>query len=270
MMPRTLLVDLGNSRLKWAWLDTQGRPGRMRAALHAITGGSPTARGPNVNDFLPLLPRLRSGDRVLAVCVAAPVVRRCFAAAVRQLAGRTPQFVRSSAVSAGLKNGYREPWRLGADRWIALLGARPLARDLLVVDAGTAVTIDLLDAGGRHHGGCILPGLRLMSGSLLQGTGGIRRRAAIGSATRRGRAAIFARATREAVDAGALLAVVGAVERAVEEATDRLGKRPRVLITGGDAAAIAARLRSRHEIRPALVLEGLAELRRALSSTDLS
>ncbi len=151
-----------------------------------------------------------------------------------------------------------------------MAGARALGRDVLVVDAGTAVTIDLLDAEGRHHGGCILPGLRLMSGSLLQGTGGIRRRAGVGAATRRRRAAIFARATREAVDAGALLAVVGAVERAVEEAAGRLGQRPRVLLTGGDAAAIAIRLRSRHEIRPALVLEGLAELRRALSSSDPS
>lgn len=270
MKPRTLLVDLGNSRLKWAWLDTHGRPGRMRAALHAMTCTSPTARMPKVNDFLSLLPRLQPADRVLAVCVAAPAVRARFTAAVRQLVGRAPRFVRSSARSAGLQNGYREPWRLGADRWVAMAGARALGRDVLVVDAGTAVTIDLLDADGRHHGGCILPGLRLMSGSLLQGTGGIRRRAGVGAATSRRRAAVFARATREAVSAGALLAVVGAVERAVEEAAGRLGQRPRVLLTGGDAAAIAIRLRCRHEIRPALVLEGLAELRRALSSSDPS
>jgi type III pantothenate kinase len=259
---RTLLVDLGNTRLKWAWLNALGRPGRMHAAVHASAAA---AERIDVKDFAALLPPLRAGDRVFAVSVATPVVRRRFVAAVRKTDAAAPRFATSSLRIAGLRSGYREPWRLGADRWVALAGARPLARDVLVVDAGTAVTIDLLDATGRHHGGCILPGSGLMTGSLLEGTGGIRRRAgsrsgnAAAAALRRGGAGrVFARSTREAVDAGAQLAIVAAIERAVVDAEERLGRRPQLLLTGGDAVRLARSLRIRHEIRPALVLEGLA------------
>ena len=271
---RILLVDLGNTRLKWAWLDRRGRPGRMRATVHAAVSGSAataaTAAGRAADkEFAQLLPPLRRGDRVIAVSVAAPERRRRLAATVRRLAGSAPQFIRSRRSEGTLRNGYREPWRLGADRWAALAAARALQRAVLVVDAGTAVTIDLLGGDGRHHGGWILPGVRMMGESLLRGTGGIRRRAAATSGRRVGgrRGAVpFARSTLEAVEAGALLSISGAIERAADEARLRLGKRPRVLLTGGDADRLARRLRIRHELRPALVLEGLAQLHAALCS----
>lgn len=245
-MSRTLLVDLGNTRLKWAWLSSQGRIGRMQAAAHA---------GWTVKDFARVLRALRVGDRVMAVGVAAPGVQRAFAAAVRGHCGRSPQWLRSERMTAGVRNGYREPWRLGADRWAAMLGARIRQRDVLVVDVGTAVTLDLLDAGGRHHGGAILPGEALTVSSLLTGTGGIRRRA--GRDQPRGRG-LFARSTREAIEAGAQHMLLASVEAAVGAATRRLGHPPQLWLTGGGAAALRKRLSVEHEWRPALVLEGLA------------
>lgn len=243
---RTLLVDLGNTRIKWAWLSAAGRPGRMHAAAHAHWSN---------RDFREALQRLKRGDRVLAVSVAADSVRRRFAAAVRANCGALPQFVESAKAWNGVQSGYREPLRLGADRWVAMLGARTVGRDVLVIDVGTAVTIDLLDADGRHRGGAILPGSALMVASLLAGTGGISRRVTPGSLRRR---SLFARSTREAVEAGARHALIASIHHAVNEAALALGSRPRVLLTGGGASELRAALRVRYLWRPALVLEGLA------------
>lgn len=244
-MPRILLVDLGNTRLKWAWLSSKGRVGRMQAAAHA---------GWRVKDFVRALSALRPHDRVVAVSVAAPGVQRALAAAARQCCGREPLWLRSERSTAGVRNGYREPWRLGADRWAALLAARAAQRDVLVVDVGTALTIDLLEADGRHHGGAILPGERLMIASLLEGTGGIRKRAV--AAATRGRDC-FARSTREAVDLGARLALRASIETAVAMASRRLGRAPQLWLTGGGASELHKALAIEHEWRPALVLEGL-------------
>jgi type III pantothenate kinase len=256
---KTLLVDLGNTRIKWALLGPQG-PGRMRAAAH---------RGWTRADFQRVLfgrgaaARGRAGApiRVLAVSVAADRVQRRFAAAVRAATGSAPQFCRSEREAGGVRNGYREVWRLGADRWIALLGARDCAprATICVVDIGTATTIDLLTADGRHRGGAILPGPQLMVDALLRDTGGIRRRAS-------GRAAAgtaFARDTAAALRAGAVLATTGAIERALRAARRQSpGRRPKLLLTGGAAAMIAAQLGLAHETVPDLVLRGLAVLAR--------
>lgn len=245
-MGRTLLVDLGNTRMKWAWLSSIWGVGRMQAAAHA---------GWQAKDFARALQALRPTDRVMAVSVAASGVQRAFVAAIRERCGRAPQWLRSEQSAAGVRNGYREPWRLGADRWAALLGARSVRRDVLVVDVGTAVTIDLLDAGGRHLGGAILAGEALMVSSLLAGTGGIRRRAARDRPRSRG---LFAQSTREAIEAGAQHALRASVEAAVVAATHRLGRPPQLWLTGGGVTTLRRVLSIDHEWRPALVLEGLA------------
>lgn len=240
---RLLLVDLGNTRLKWAWLGRNRKVGAMHA------------KG---------LPALRAGDRVFAVSVAATAVRRRFIDLVRRRTGSAPLFAESTASTAGVKNGYHEPWRLGADRWVALQGAITADTDVLVVDVGTAVTIDLLDASGQHHGGFILPGVELMAQSLFARTGGIRQRAATGArkAARRAdhKTVLFGTSTREAVGLGALHAIAASVDEAVRKTQGKLGKKPLVLLTGGDARRIARLLVARHEVRPKLVLEGLAQM----------
>jgi type III pantothenate kinase len=260
-----LLVDLGNSRIKWVRL-----AGRGLLPMHAAEHGRwrsedfrqalfPRARGP----ASAASPRRRVP--VLAVCVAPAVVRQRFAAAVRAATGASPRFVRSERATAGVRNGYRDVWRLGADRWVALIGARHClpGRALCIADVGTATTIDLLDADGRHRGGVILPGPRLMVDSLLHGTGGIRRRAA----GPRRVASPFARDTAAALQGGALYATAGAIDRFVREASRvAAGSEVALLLTGGGAAAVARHLETRHRLVPDLVLRGLAAL--ALAPTD--
>lgn len=257
-----LLVDLGNSRIKWARLGARG-PARMRAAAHG---------GWRSDDFRrALFPRRRPiggsiaawrGTEVLVVSVASEAVRRRFVAAVRAATGAPPRFVRSERVAAGVRNGYREVWRLGADRWVALVGARHClpGRALCIADVGTATTIDLLAGDGRHRGGAILPGPRLMVEALLRDTGGIRRRAA----GPRRRAAPFARDTAAALQGGALYATAAAIDRLVREARHVLATSGvELLLTGGGAAEVARRLETRHRLVPDLVLRGLAVLAQA-------
>ncbi len=257
-----LLVDIGNTRVKWARLGRAGEPGRMRAAPHA---------GWSARQFREVvLAGMPPDVRVVAVGVAAPRVLRAFELSLRELRLAPPEWVRSSEAAAGVRNGYREAWRLGADRWVALLGARALCGDgkaACVVDVGTAVTIDLLDGKGHHLGGAIVPGPELMVASLLASTGGIRRRAqepgGAPPSRRRLPRDLFATATAAALDAGARHAVAAVVERAAAQAVARLGsagrrQAPEVLLTGGAAPGVGRLLGVAHRVVPDLVLRGLA------------
>jgi type III pantothenate kinase len=248
-----LLVDIGNTRIKWARL-VRGRVGRQRAAAHA---------GWATRDFKrALATSLRGVEAVHVVSVAGARVDRAFARAVVAGCGLTPRFVASTRRAGGVVNGYREVWRLGADRWIAAIGGHAFAgrrrRAVCVIDVGTAMTIDLVDADGRHRGGAIVPGPALMVSSLLRGTGGIRRRAGAGAA--RGAASLFARSTREALETGARHAVAALIDRAHAEARAETGRAPLMLLTGGAAAEVAASLRVPHTVIDDLVLRGLAAL----------
>jgi type III pantothenate kinase len=250
----TLLVDIGNTRIKWARL-ARGRLGRQQAAAHA---------GWKAEDFRGALAQsLRGVTAVLVVSVAGARVDRAFLRAVTAVAAHVrPRFVVSTRRAGGVINGYREVWRLGADRWVAAIGGHAFperrGRPVCVVDVGTATTLDLVDAGGRHRGGAILPGPALMVSSLLRGTGGIRRRA--GGAGRRNAPSLFARSTREALEAGAGHAVAALVERARAEARRATGRTPLVLLTGGGADAVVPYLTGPHTVIQDLVLRGLAAL----------
>ena len=249
----TLLVDVGNTRVKWRML-RGSRAGRVHARAHR---GSAAA-------FAALV-RAAPADieRVVAVCVAGAKLERALSAAVRARFGVRVEFARSTRRAAGVRNGYRETWRLGADRWGGVIAAHALAgaRPVLVVNAGTALTVDLVGADGRHHGGAIAPGPDTMIESLLQGTHGIRRRAH-GARPRGARArGLFARDTASAIEAGALNAAGALVERAMIHAR-AAGTRPRVLLTGGGAGPLRTHIKSAVRVVPDLVLRGLAILAR--------
>ena len=258
----TLLVDLGNTRVKWATL-TGRRISRQRAAAH---GGWTRA------DFrLQLFSGRSPVTRVVVVSVAAKAVERALVAALRQVGAVAPEFVRATRRVGDVRNGYRQVWRLGADRWVALLAARALAPPgwaVCVVDVGTATTIDVLNADGRHLGGAIVPGPALMVRSLLAGTDGIRRRAgdaarglrATSPAIPRGVASLFARSTAAGLATGAWHASAAVIERAVQQAAVAVKSRGlQLFITGGAANSIRPLLHVyRVKLVPDLVLRGLS------------
>ncbi len=247
----TLLVDIGNSRIKWARLDGS-RLSRGKAAAHSGWRAADYAR--RVFASAPDL------ERVVVASVAGSGVNRALAAAARR-AGAAAQFVSVPRHGGGVTVGYVEPWRLGVDRFAAVVGAHEIftAVPVCVVGVGTAMTIDLVGADGRHRGGVIVPAPDLMVQTLLANTHGIRRRAQGGAV---GGTGIFGRSTRDAIERGSRYAAAALVDRAVEEASGLLGREPLVVLTGGDAGAVRPLVRSRCVAIPDLVLRGLAVLSR--------
>ena len=246
-----LLIDIGNTRIKWARYDGK-RLGRQQAAVHSGWGGEDYAR--RVIGFG------RSLDRILVVSVAGARANRSLTLAARRARAPVPEFVVSQRTAGGVTSGYVEPWRLGVDRFIAAIGAHHLAngKAVCVVGVGTAMTVDLVDAKGRHRGGAIIPAPTLMVDSLLNNTDGIRRRAQGGA---RGGSSLFGRSTRAAIMQGSRYAAAALIDRAVGEARALIpGRAPLVMLTGGGASSIQPLVRSKCVSVPDLVLRGLAAL----------
>jgi type III pantothenate kinase len=245
-----LLVDIGNTRVKWARL-VDGKMGRQHAAANAGWGPGEYSRR--------IIGRGWSRDegRIVVSSVAGDDVNRALTAAAREAKSPVPEFVASERSAAGITTEYLDPWRLGVDRFVGAIGAHHLAsgQPVCVVNVGTAITIDLVDGSGSHHGGAILPGPALMVSSLLTQTSGIRRRATGGPS---GITSLFAKTTRTAIGQGARYAAAAVVDRAIEEARIQVGSRPLVLLTGGGSADIKPLIRSPAVSLPDLVLHGLA------------
>ncbi len=162
------------------------------------------------------------------------------------------EFIVSRRVQAGVVNGYREPEQLGVDRWMALLAGRAISHQpCLIVDCGTATTIDAMDAEGRHLGGLIIPGLDMMKESLLGGT-------AISRYEEAESIDFVATDTASAILSGG----INATKSLINEMRDRLSKKldqPVLsLLTGGAAGQLldGVLMPKRHE--PNLVLNGVA------------
>ncbi len=253
----TLLIDVGNSAIKWAQAAAEGQLHDPQRALH---------RG--VADIASrLVDRWRGkvlpGAMVVACNVAGDDVVAAVEQAARTLALGAVRWVRAQPRFDGpvsLVNGYRDPQQLGADRWHGMLGACYLAPSpaLVVVNAGTATTVDCIEAksdsnprDARFVGGFIVPGVRLMLESLARETAGLP--AATGAASS------FPDNTDAAIITGVLDAQAGLVHQVWRRFGARLNATPYVVLTGGSAAAVCARL----SIEPAtiehnLVLRGLA------------
>jgi type III pantothenate kinase len=246
---RALLVDIGNSRIKWAWL-TDGRLGKAQAAEYS---------GWRARDFVRcVIDSHRDIGRILVSNVAADAFSDALAAGARLAGAPEPERVTTRRHACGVTIGYIDPWRLGVDRLLAMIAAhrRFVRRPVCAVAVGTAMTIDLVGQDGRHWGGAIIPAPPLMVASLLDSTNGIRRRARGGAS---GKAhALFGRSTRKAVEEGARYAAAAAVDRAVREAKELVGRAPQLVLTGGGAPDIRPLIRSASLLAPDLVLEGLA------------
>jgi len=250
MTGRVLLIDAGNTRLKWGVL-VDGEiyeTGHLMQAHIAERGvASMTTRLP------------ADVDAVFISSVAGQRFATRLAGVLSSHCGCEVRFARTEASAGGVRNAYEDKRSLGVDRWVAMIGAwNEFRADLLVVDAGTAVTIDAVDAGGQHLGGQILPGFRLMAGALGSSTSDIPVFELIGGSVPRS-LEMFGRTTESNVAEGAGNAIAGAIERAINvlrsDAYD-----PVVVLTGGDASAILKALPDAPVHRPDLVLAGLASL----------
>ncbi len=249
-----LLLDAGNTALKWAL----ARPADARMLAHGILG-LPVARP---DDWAPLRRALREAGSdgpaaavtAIGCSVAAEAVTRQVAAALAPMApggvrwcGPQPDF---EFAGVRLVNGYRDPMQLGADRWHAMIAARQSfpAQPLVVVCAGTATTVDWVDAAGRFLGGLIAPGSALMAQSLAQGTARLPRS--------RGEVVAAPDNTDDAIATGAAEALAGLVERRVRALARRAGP-PQLVLAGGRAGELAGRLALEGELAGTLLDERL-------------
>lgn len=244
-----LLFDVGNTRMKWGTLsdgtlaDTQSLP------LHRLRDTGLSA----------LVSQLPSGiDRILISNVAGATMGTRLRGALTAQFNVLVQFAKTEAKGYGLTNAYPEPRRLGVDRWVAMIGAwADCQSDCLVVDAGTAVTIDGINAKGKHLGGQILPGPRLMLKSLGDHTGDLPDLSDDAGAAPKPKVA-FASETSVAMRNGAWSAVLGAVDRAMQH--PGFSNPPALVLTGGDAPSMLDVLDRHTNHRPHLVLDGLATM----------
>lgn len=239
-----LLVDLGNSRLKWA----QSAPNDWNTGIAVHVG----QRVESVLDTA--WGKLIRPEKILMSSVAASDAREALLAWCQRHWSLAPVVIHAQAEQLGVRHCYADPETFGADRWAALIAVRGLTKkNACIVDCGTAVTVDALAMDGSFRGGAIFPGLRLLRASLLQGTGGIY--AAEGKPD-----SVFGCSTPDAVAAGTLQGLIGAVGRLVEEQAHALGVGTQVYLTGGDAPLLAPHLKLPVTEAPDLVLEGLARM----------
>ncbi len=240
-----VLVDIGNTRIKWALYDGK-RLAQHGSALHR---GAVDAA---IQTFAGALPRELT--RVVVANVAGDALDRALRAVV---GSRAIDFVATSAERFGVRCAYAEPQRLGVDRWVAVLAAHSLAAGAAcVIDAGTAVTFDAVAGNGEHLGGLILPGARLLAAALDRNTSNIGATPLPAGAPKG--LALLGRDTATAVGHGAMLAISAALDRAVRAVAAAVGTPLRVYLTGGDAVELGSWLETKVEARADLVLEGLA------------
>jgi type III pantothenate kinase len=194
--------------------------------------------------------------RVLVSNVAGPKMAKTLTQLARKKFKVKVDFITAAQEFDGLTNGYLDPALLGSDRWLALIGAWTMARSALcVVDAGTAVKVDSVDASGQHLGGLIAPGIHMMREVLMSKTSDIAKAAEHSTPSLAG---ILANNTIGAVSRGAVFALAGMADRAAEVIEQSTAARPKLFITGGDAGMITGTMRNHGEIVPDLVLRGLA------------
>ena len=249
-----LAIDIGNTRLKWA-LYAAPAPGAALLAHGA--------------EFLENIEKLADGPwaalpqpaRMLGCSVAADAVKRRVEEQMEELWDIPAHWVVSSAAEAGLVNGYDHPTRLGADRWVAMIGARHRtlaggpARPLVVVMVGTAVTVEAVDAGGRFLGGFILPGHGIMLRALESGTAGLH--------VPTGEVREFPTNTSDALTSGGTYAIAGAIERMVQHVRRHCGAEPACIMTGGAGWKMAPHMSVPCELVESLIFDGLLEIARS-------
>lgn len=246
-----LLIDIGNSRIKWA-LQREAQLSAQQAMPHL---------GLTVEIIIKaILQPSGSVDAVLISNVAGDAIAAMFRQAIAKQYGFEPIFLTSMAECTVkgrvLRNAYLQPSQLGVDRWLGLVAARGVSLDsVLVVSAGTAITLDAINSHGQHLGGLIIPGLNLMQQSLLHSTSDLSDRATPVNASQ-SNLEFLANNTLDGIQLGAIRAACGVIEathRQLQQLSDT-----KIILTGGNAAELQPRLSINSDLIPDLVLQGLS------------
>lgn len=236
-----LLIDIGNSRMKWAILRHGGLSGH----------GSCDYR--EVSDWASLFECDESPEAIIVASVAAEEVFAQLAERLASMWGVHAVQLHSERQCCGVSNSYAHYERLGVDRWAAIVAAyHRMHAPLCVIDCGSAMTLDAVDGEGRHLGGYIVPGLQMQQKMLLHGT------ARIGETMGKRVDGEWGTNTLDCVAHGIAQELAGLVERSAKQLEKRLQRPVSIVMTGGDAGVIMPLLNIAVDYQQHLVLQGMA------------
>ncbi len=254
-----ILLDIGNRRIKWAksvdmpeLMSGKYTPAKQESLYHVIN----LATGDVASELNRQFRTEPKPDSVWVSCTRGAVAIPEIEKVCRVCWDIQPKFVGPTDYKSGIKNGYLDPRQLGVDRWLAMIAARYFIPDrpMLVIDAGTAITIDFINATGLFEGGVIVPGLMTIMESLNQ-------RAGLPSVdvdiTGKEHVTLENQDTHSAIANGVLHTAVSAIESAIAQYKKKFGNHLKVVITGGDATLINRILKYQIMELPVLPLVGL-------------
>ncbi len=218
-----LLIDIGNSRTKY---------------VHLISGELSATTQLNNDDFSAqyFVKYFSQASQIIVANVAKSALTDELATWCARQKISYKQ-VHSEQQKNKLISAYQEPMTLGIDRWLALLGTMHLysQENVLIIDAGTATTVDLLAASGQHQGGWILAGINALFTSILSHS------TLVHAKNKTTPSLAFGANTSDNVNNACWAATLGMIERALEQA-QQLGEINRIILTGGDGKALTTLL----------------------------
>lgn len=240
-----LLIDAGNTRIKWCWYDGEDLPLDYESAEYEDLEeqGAVLFEGPGPDT-----------DDILICNVAGDDTEAQFNSIFDEWSIK-PRYFLTQTSCCGVTNAYQQPDKLGVDRWMALIGAWTNHQQAAcIVDCGTAVTIDVINENGQHLGGMIVPGMELMQESLVDQTSGI----FVEEATEMpAHTTLLAQDTVSAIAAGSLYALVALIERVRQDIEKELDVDLPLYISGGDADLIEPLLGCESNYEPMLIFQGM-------------
>jgi type III pantothenate kinase len=243
-----LAIDAGNSRVKWGWLESDGAGGTRWASIATVSLVEFAATSDHINPFSVTH---ADPERIIISNVAGEGAHQLLVNWT-SIFDAEPLWLKAEAERCGVKNRYEQPELLGADRWAALIAARALHHGAsLVVNSGTATTVDMLAGDGTFLGGVILPGIELMRFVLHEHTG----RLPLAQGSYRD----TPRNTLDAIETGCRHAQAGAVERMYRVFRD-VAPAPLCIVAGGAGRALVDQLSMPRRYVENLVLDGLAHI----------
>jgi len=242
MIEDVLLIDAGNTRLKWACLSGAelARVGEVDYQAR-LEGWDPDLGN-------------RRPSRIVLACVAGDEVRDCLVSWAQDKFGIKAENLVTPAAGWGIRNAYRVADQLGIDRWAAMIAAfRKYSGNICVIDAGSALTLDFIRADGRHEGGYIVPGLHRLSQCLVEST-------SLKSATVLAEGAsqrMPGTSTAGCVSQGALQMLCSMIETSLQHYEQEVAAPVQCVLTGGDGEKLSSLLKIECKLEPDLVLQGI-------------
>lgn len=242
-----LLVDIGNSAIKWACTETYEKLLNADAGFYTrnLLSGVLDSKWKNID----------CPEKILVSNVAGREIEQSLTQWCQENWQLEPDYLQVEDNICGVKLGYKDIRQLGVDRWLAIITAwNKFKNTLCIVDCGTALTIDGVSKSGQHLGGMILPGIELMQQSLLERTSGISDIKNLQGDDQ------LANNTQQGIASGTTMAMVSLIDRVVKNMQKNIDSRLACIITGGGAKNIINLLESQFEYDPHMVLLGLARI----------